>query len=1249
MINNSETDIDLNLELITTQPKSPRPRRTLNRLALALIGVAAAASGQYFFSQESLWDGLLLYGVGIILFAAALAERLTPVPPARPTPWARDFRSGWWRTIGIWLIIFTAGLSFVTYNFFGNEDGLLQAWWLYTTALILFIAGGLLLTRGALWSAGVKLDVKDYVLMSLVIIVALALFMRLFRFDSQPVGIWFDEAEAGLQARRMLQEPTYRPVLFAPINITGHLLGLYALALHWLGDNIQSMRLVSVAFGVGAVLAAYLFGREVRSVRFGLALAFLVAVARWHVNFSRIAMTGIDAPFFEFLSLFFLTRWVRRRRLRDAMWAGLTLGLGLMFYTAFRLYIAALVIFTILAFMLWWRRVLKLVLQTGWQTILGHFTVLLIAGWLVVLPLVQFSQNNPQAFWYRTQQISIFTKRDQADIRTALWETTQKHLLMFNFAGDKNGRHNLPGEPMLDPAMGVFWLLGAGLAIARLLQRRATQPLDLFFILLFFLALVGGIFSVDFEAPQSLRSIAVIPAIIYFCGLAIAALGRELERAFAPLPKLWVASPVVIVAGFILYANATTYFVEQGNDFASWNAFSTPETVVGRRMAELGPDYQFLLSPFFSNHPSIGFLAPEGIHQQRPLILPDALPIRQAAERPVALFIHPDDVAVFKQTQILYPTGQFEIANSQSVDERPIVYLVDLQPADIAALQGLDLTYFPTNAAEDEGVLPLQTLRVENINAIWPQDGPPAADFVAEWEGILYAAQYGAYGLRLVTPGPANLEIDGKLILEGEGEQQTRLLLAQGNHTIHLRVENGPGQVVLFWQPPGGGELVVPTSAFYVPPITNNGLQGIFYANDRWANEPILQRIDPSLDTYFHLIPLPRPYTVEWAGWLDVPQAGLYRLGLRAVQEATLSINGLQVVATQTPNQYIDAEVTLQAGLNEILVRFKDTVDRSRIHLYWTKPDGVSEPIPTQNLWPASAKPSESRAAQARPSAETQPLQLRWVQTIGGQGSQPGQFLEPRDVAVLPNGNMVVADTANRRVQILDAQGNFIQTLTGDDLPFEEPLAVGVNTLGQILALDSTLQWIYRYDLAGNLMDRFGGPEARLFHPRGLTVLPDDSVAVADTGTGSIKFFNPDGRLRGQIGQVGSSPGQFSEPTDILQDDQATLLVAEADTNRIQQVDIGGRPLSQWTIPTTYAFNGPHLALGPDGSIFMTEVQSQSLSRYAPDGNLLDQWQFIDTVALVGPVGLYFDPATSWLYVTDVSTHQIHIFEVFIQ
>jgi hypothetical protein len=170
-----------------------------------------------------------------------------------------------------------------------------------------------------------------------------------------------------------------------------------------------------------------------------------------------------------------------------------------------------------------------------------------------------------------------------------------------------------------------------------------------------------------------LRSIAVIPAVIYFVGLALAALGQEAKDALDPLPRPWLLSAVTGVLALIVGLNAYTYFVRQANDFASWNAFSTPETISGRKMAQLGPNYVFYLSPYLIAHPTLRFLAPT-VTDQHILNQPDALPIREPADRPAALLIHPDDKWIFAEVNGFYPGAEFEIASSQTEEATPVIF-----------------------------------------------------------------------------------------------------------------------------------------------------------------------------------------------------------------------------------------------------------------------------------------------------------------------------------------------------------------------------------------------------------------------------------------------------------------------------------------------------------------------------------------------------------------------------------------------
>jgi tripartite motif-containing protein 71 len=50
-----------------------------------------------------------------------------------------------------------------------------------------------------------------------------------------------------------------------------------------------------------------------------------------------------------------------------------------------------------------------------------------------------------------------------------------------------------------------------------------------------------------------------------------------------------------------------------------------------------------------------------------------------------------------------------------------------------------------------------------------------------------------------------------------------------------------------------------------------------------------------------------------------------------------------------------------------------------------------------------------------------------FVTTFGAEGSQPGNLNSPLGVACGPHGDIVVCDSANRRVQVFDREGTLLQ------------------------------------------------------------------------------------------------------------------------------------------------------------------------------------------------------------------------------
>ena len=114
------------------------------------------------------------------------------------------------------------------------------------------------------------------------------------------------------------------------------------------------------------------------------------------------------------------------------------------------------------------------------------------------------------------------------------------------------------------------------------------------------------------------------------------------------------------------------------------------------------------------------------------------------------------------------------------------------------------------------------------------------------------------------------------------------------------------------------------------------------------------------------LSPQRREPSVAKVGGLQISQTGTYQLGLRAADWAQWTLDGRVVVENSTLGVDVveTATLDLDQGLYELRIRYKDSVQSSRLHLLWRPPgQEVPKAIPSQHLWP-------SRTSALRPRLE---------------------------------------------------------------------------------------------------------------------------------------------------------------------------------------------------------------------------------------------------------------------------------------
>lgn len=735
-------------------------------------------------------------------------------------------------------------------------------WNFYLAGLAALVGGVLLLT-----ATPVKLEKPPLLLL---LILLLAFGIRLYHFPDAPYGVWGDEAEAGLSARHILNESDYRPIYNGSLHMTYVQMWMYAGLLAVFGDtSILALRVLSVLFGVGAVFLGYHVGKQIHSPSFGLWMAFFLAIMRWSLTFSRLAITGIETPFFALLTLYLLIRLMRRPSPLNAVLLGFGVGGGLLFYMAYRLIVAGLFVVALLH----WRR-----------KAIPYFFLVGIVTMMVIFPMLIFADTNPDVFLRRQRDTFIgnLVPDVYPSLEKAIYENAKTYVSMFHIQGDGWSLYNYRNVPMLDPVMGVLMILGLAFALVRIRQIE-----NQFFLVTLITGLAAGVLTVS-EAHSG-RTVGVVIVVAYLCTLGLFGVKELIERFYHSLPEQVPLAAGLLLGAAALVLNFTAYFNGYAHNYEGW-ILSARNRVIADELLRYPPeDYRLIVSNSTFSHNPIFFIEPDLFPHLEGVEIAGLFPLYTEAQKSFYIVLGRKDIWAVDYVRMLYPNAEITTPNLNrfrlegDIPDIPFMFGVRLRPEDIKSLQGLD----------EQG------------------------------RGFLYVRQTGEY--RFLVPSDAAITLDGVTLVPPE----TVLGLNVGLHTLETTHP-------LQWQPPGTSNYYpVPSHALYHAPVGVMGLRGYFYPNPDWEGIPASDRVDPTPYTYFHEIPLARPYTARWVGCLQVPADGDYEITVETVGYAEVNINGEQILAAATEDGQVGAIRTLQTGQIPIEIRYRDTQDYSALYVQW--------------------------------------------------------------------------------------------------------------------------------------------------------------------------------------------------------------------------------------------------------------------------------------------------------------------------
>lgn len=430
-------------------------------------------------------------------------------------------------------------------------------------------------------------------------ITALALLFRLHRLEEVPFAIFRDEARHGSVALQMLATGSLPPLFLGPpINQPSPYFLALAAAFQLLGSSLHSLRLVSALAGAAAVPVTWWLIREAAGIRVALVAAFGLAVSSWHVSVSRFSVNYVEPTLFTLPAYLFLLRGTRSGRVRDFALCGLFAGAAqYASHTAKAVFIvlAALVLDEAI-------RRLRARDRLAWRRLLVGYTVAAAASLVVITPILREVYRSPAGYTTRMRQVSIWEDANaQGQYPLArLASNVRSYLGAFNVQGDMNGRHHMPGAPLLDPVSAACLAIGLALVLGRLGESRYR-------FLLYWAggSMVPGLVTVD--APTATRIVEAAPA-LYAIGAFGAVTSWQRAAALGVAPKLLRAVAGGLVAAAIAY-NGWLYFVAMYQSPSVWVKFAPVGTHLGQRLkaleaaGRLGADRVLFAPTAFVEHP----------------------------------------------------------------------------------------------------------------------------------------------------------------------------------------------------------------------------------------------------------------------------------------------------------------------------------------------------------------------------------------------------------------------------------------------------------------------------------------------------------------------------------------------------------------------------------------------------------------------------------------------------------------------
>ncbi len=277
---------------------------------------------------------------------------------------------------------------------------------------------------------------------------------------------------------------------------------------------------------------------------------------------------------------------------------------------------------------------------------------------------------------------------------------------------------------------------------------------------------------------------------------------------------------------------------------------------------------------------------------------------------------------------------------------------------------------------------------------------------------------------------------------------------------------------------------------------------------------------------------------------------------------------------------------------------------------------------------------------------EEQPVVL--VNSWGGFGTAPGQFVEPSSVELDSAGFVYVAGHEDR-VQKFTRDGELVKiwgTGGAGEGQFNHPHGLAIDRArGDLVYVgDQENGRMQVFTAEGELVRLWTDPQFQHIHDVGIDPTTGD-VFIGDYELDVLQRFTATGSPVSELGGTGTGPGQFDGIWGVSTDSAGNIYVADTFNRRIQKLASDGAFVGEWT---TYAagvaFQKPTgVFVDANDVVYVCDSVAETVVLFDRDGRFIEQWKLRSVLGEISePEDIVLDPDGEHIYVVEVRSHRVH-------